>query len=356
MQTAAARRRKALRPRPRRRVRRGRRGSAARSAARRRRRAAGASARGSSVGAGVPGRELDDPEANDAVGDPQRALQVGQQRGRPVELQQVVLGVGAVADLVGQGTRAPVVIAHDRAGGRDRGLDVGEDLLALVLGCARVEQQDEVVKGFRCSHEKFADRWTAAAEDSRGRSPGAARLAARDGPRRRVAQDPLGQRGPARRARRARAPGRRVAAPGRSRAAPAAATAVPVAPRRPRRRGHPAAGRHAERPPARARRREAAPRDERHARAAHRDARPAAPTPAPAAVPGAAARRSPPPRRRGRAQPAQPGPEAATPDRPRGRRVRPPVTRPTTARPPSAPPWRGCRRAARRSSRPGRAR
>ena len=47
--------------------------------------------------------ELDDSEANDTVGDPQHALQVGQQRGRPMELQQVVLGVGAVADLVRQG-------------------------------------------------------------------------------------------------------------------------------------------------------------------------------------------------------------------------------------------------------------
>ena len=42
---------------------------------------------------GTPGFELDDAEAQDAVGDPQRAAEIAEQLGRArVELQQVVLG------------------------------------------------------------------------------------------------------------------------------------------------------------------------------------------------------------------------------------------------------------------------
>ena len=78
--------------------------------------------------------------------------------------------------------------------GRDRRLDVGEDLLALVVGRARVEQQDEVVEGVGCSHG--IRRYDAAAQDSRGRSARRRPPSSRHGPRRRVAPDPLGQRGP----------------------------------------------------------------------------------------------------------------------------------------------------------------
>src|SRR5947209_6049716 len=49
-----------------------------------------------------PGVELDDPEADDAVGQPERALEALEQGRRGVELVQVVLGVALVADLVGQ--------------------------------------------------------------------------------------------------------------------------------------------------------------------------------------------------------------------------------------------------------------
>ena len=51
--------------------------------------------------------ELDDPEAHDPVGDPQRAVQVDEQLRRGVELQQVVLGAGLVIDRVGQRSRRP---------------------------------------------------------------------------------------------------------------------------------------------------------------------------------------------------------------------------------------------------------
>ena len=123
---------------------------------------------------------------------------------------------------------------------------------------ARVEQQHEVVEGFRCSHGKFADRWTAAADDSRGRSRGAARLAAAMGPDGVWRRIRWGNVGPARRARRARAAGRRLAAPGAvaRRGCPPPA-AVPVATARdrgarPRAGAAPDAG--AKRPRRRARR------------------------------------------------------------------------------------------------------
>ena len=61
--------------------------------------------------------ELDDPEAHDLVGDPQRAIQVLEQLRRGVELQQVVLGVGLVIDRVGQRSDAPLVVTQELATG-----------------------------------------------------------------------------------------------------------------------------------------------------------------------------------------------------------------------------------------------
>src|SRR5205823_3807730 len=74
------------------------------------------------------GLELDDPVADDAVGDMQHAVELAERlRGR-VELQEVVLRRALVADLVGERAQAPVLIADDLAGLRDDLLGVVEDL------------------------------------------------------------------------------------------------------------------------------------------------------------------------------------------------------------------------------------
>ena len=88
--TLSRRRRARRRPRPG--ERRARRSPRRAAAAGRRRRACPAAA-------ACPGASLTIRNADDAVGDPQRAVQVGQQVGRPVELEQVVLGLGLVVDL-----------------------------------------------------------------------------------------------------------------------------------------------------------------------------------------------------------------------------------------------------------------
>ena len=88
---------------------------------------------GISGASGVPGRELDDPEAHDLVGDPQRAVEGLEQLRRGVELQQVVLGARLVVDRVSQRALAPLVVAQELALGLDRRARVGDDLRARRL-------------------------------------------------------------------------------------------------------------------------------------------------------------------------------------------------------------------------------
>ena len=84
--------------------------------------------------------------AQDAVRDLQVVVQLLEQRGRPVELEQVVLGVGVLAHLVGRLADAPLVTADDLAVVLDRVLDVREDLVAPLVSPSGVEQQREVVE------------------------------------------------------------------------------------------------------------------------------------------------------------------------------------------------------------------
>src|SRR5271163_302024 len=89
--------------------------------------------------------ELDDSEAYDLVGDPQRAVEVLEQLRRGVELQQVVLGVGLVIDRVGQRADAPLVVTQELATGLDRRARIGDDLRARRLLDLGVEEDHEIV-------------------------------------------------------------------------------------------------------------------------------------------------------------------------------------------------------------------
>src|SRR5215207_5785757 len=90
--------------------------------------------------------ELDDPEAQDAVRDLQRVVELLEQRVVPVELEQVVVGVRALLHLVDRRANAPVVPSDDLPALLDVGLDVVEQLVAALFIRQRVEQEDEVVE------------------------------------------------------------------------------------------------------------------------------------------------------------------------------------------------------------------
>ena len=96
---------------------------------------------------GRAGAELDDPEAQDAVRDLQRVVELLEQVDATVELEEVVVRIRALVDLVDRRAHAPVVTADDLAGLLDRGLDVVQDLGTALLVGLRVEQEDEVVDG-----------------------------------------------------------------------------------------------------------------------------------------------------------------------------------------------------------------
>jgi hypothetical protein len=71
-----------------------------------------------------PRRELDDPVAEDAVGDPQVALERLDQRSIAVELEEVVLGLIAMLDRVGQRPHAPALFEQELAARLDLGARV----------------------------------------------------------------------------------------------------------------------------------------------------------------------------------------------------------------------------------------
>ena len=115
--------------------------------------AAGRSARAGSGGSGVPGASLMMRKRH-AVGDAQGALEARQQLARRVELQEVVLRLGLVADLVGHGAHAPVLLVDDLAARGDHRAHVRQDLLAAVVLGLRVEEEHEVVGRGGLGHER----------------------------------------------------------------------------------------------------------------------------------------------------------------------------------------------------------
>ena len=69
------------------------------------------------------------------------------------ELQEVVLGLFAVVDLVGERPRAPGLVADQLTLRRDRRASVGDDLRAHTVLGAEVEQQDEIVDRLGSGHQ-----------------------------------------------------------------------------------------------------------------------------------------------------------------------------------------------------------
>src|SRR4051794_34998395 len=108
--------------------------------------------------------QLDHAEAQNAVGDLEGVIQRLERLGGRVELDQVVVGLGLLADLEGRLPHAPVVPADERAAVPvDQALDVRDDLLAATFLGLGVEQEGQVVDGRFAGH--------AAADGSRGANP-----------------------------------------------------------------------------------------------------------------------------------------------------------------------------------------
>ena len=105
-----------------------------------------------SGGSGVPGPELDDPVAQDAVRDLQVVVELLEQLVLAPELDEVVVRLGLLAHLVGGLAGTPVVPPDELAGAVDEVCDVRHDLLATLGLDGRVEQQREVVDVLSARH------------------------------------------------------------------------------------------------------------------------------------------------------------------------------------------------------------
>jgi hypothetical protein len=86
-----------------------------------------------------------DPVAEHAVGDPQVPLERADQLAVTVELKQVVLGLIAMIDRIGECPRTPALFEDKFTARLDLCASVGERLGAYVVGCSDVKQQNKVV-------------------------------------------------------------------------------------------------------------------------------------------------------------------------------------------------------------------
>src|SRR5829696_2228848 len=77
--------------------------------------------------------QLDDAEAVDAVRDLQRVVELVEQVRRALELDQVVVGVAALAHLVGGRAQTPVVTRHDCTLALDALPEAREDVRAALF-------------------------------------------------------------------------------------------------------------------------------------------------------------------------------------------------------------------------------
>jgi hypothetical protein len=97
--------------------------------------------------------DLEDPEPQDAVGDPEVVVELVEHAALALEPKQPVVGLGALADLIGELAHPPRGVVLERAAGLDPFARVGRDLLAACIGRIRIEHQNELVFPGHCGSQ-----------------------------------------------------------------------------------------------------------------------------------------------------------------------------------------------------------
>ena len=92
-----------------------------------------------------PRVDLEDPEAQNAVGDPQVVVQLVEQRSLGLEAEEAIVGLGSLLDLVGKLAHPPAGVLLERAAGLDPLSRLRRDLFPTLLRDLRIDHQDELV-------------------------------------------------------------------------------------------------------------------------------------------------------------------------------------------------------------------
>src|SRR5918999_678223 len=91
------------------------------------------------------GVDLEDPEPQDPIGDLQVVVELAEEVAGCAEAEPAVVGLGPLADLVGQLANAPGVLVLELAATLDLGTGVFGELVSRRLLEARIEHQDQLV-------------------------------------------------------------------------------------------------------------------------------------------------------------------------------------------------------------------
>src|SRR5436190_4272905 len=137
---------------------------------------------------------LEDSEPQDAVGDAEVVVEVAEQLLAGLEAEEAIVGLGPLADLVGEFAHAPRRVVLEAAPGLDPLARLRRDLLPALLRDLRIEHQDELVFPGGCgAHERrttiavekraghpsarrgCTDRWAAGSASGGGTSPSSRR-------------------------------------------------------------------------------------------------------------------------------------------------------------------------------------
>ncbi len=148
--------------------------------------AAAATARATGRGAGKRGGrrrlddrrvgvDLEDPEAQHAVGDLQVVVELVEQRALGLEAKEAVVGLVAPRDLVGQLAQAPGLLGLEAAAGLDAPPGLGGDLVAALVRSLRIEHQHQFV--LRRAHQHGQARAPRESQDPQGSRERGVRLA-----------------------------------------------------------------------------------------------------------------------------------------------------------------------------------